>query len=295
MDRWFDLGAAVFAIAGAILWFVSAAGGLPTIITYWGAAPANDPFYVALMASARWNMYAAVSTGASALCMGVAAAIRWTPAIGTKLQSAASGLNTLACADVTMTTDEDADRVGQILGRLNDRAQAAIWVLAYLTDADRVIPQMGLDDDEDRIARIAAWYAFQAFEMNIARALDKASVDRDSLYSLFGLLEKPDVRAAMSEDGKEAHIQNAFDLWNQLKTDPKIRKLRALRDSMLAHNLSSRHAVILHDLSLAVELAEKVFTIIDELCLGCYPDSSIGECRVRAASAAGRFWQRFAT
>jgi hypothetical protein len=193
-----------------------------------------------------------------------------------------------------MTTDEDANRVGQILGRLNDRTQAAIWVRAYLTEAGRVIPQMGLDDDEDRIARIAAWYAFQAFEMNITRALDKASADRDSLYSLFSLLEKPDVRGAMSEDGNEAHIQKAFDLWNQLKTDPKIKKLRNLRDSMLAHNLSSRHAVILHDLSLADELAEQVFAIVDELCLGFYPDSSIPECRVRAASAAERLWQRFA-
>jgi hypothetical protein len=87
MDRSFDLCAALFAVIAAILWFMSAAGGLPTMVMYWGAAPLNDPFHVALVASARWNACAAASSGASALCMGAAAAIRWNPAVEAKFRS----------------------------------------------------------------------------------------------------------------------------------------------------------------------------------------------------------------
>jgi len=87
MDRSFDLYAACFAAVAAILWFISAAGGLPTMVMYWGTAPANDPFYGALVAAARWNAGAAASSAASALCMGAAAALRWNPAIETKLRA----------------------------------------------------------------------------------------------------------------------------------------------------------------------------------------------------------------
>jgi hypothetical protein len=93
MDRWFDLCAAFFAIIAAILWFISAAGGLPTMVMYWGAAPVNDPFHLALIASARWNACAAASSGTSALCMGAAAAVRWNPAIETTLRSVVPWLN----------------------------------------------------------------------------------------------------------------------------------------------------------------------------------------------------------
>jgi hypothetical protein len=196
--------------------------------------------------------------------------------------------------DVTMTTDEDADRAREILAWLIIRSQEAIWVLAYIIEADRVIPQIAaLDDDAILIAQFAAFDALQALAMNIARTLDIASSDRDSLPSLFGLLKKPDVTAAVSTNGKPAHLQCAFDLWDQLKTNQNVPRLKDLRNRRLAHNLSKGDLDIGSEIPGIAEVAEQVFAIVDELCLGCYSDSSIGELRARAASAAGRFWQRF--
>jgi hypothetical protein len=192
-----------------------------------------------------------------------------------------------------MTTDKDADRVRTILGWLSIRTQEAIFVLAYVREADRVIPQIAtLDDDAILIAKFAAFDALQALAMNISRALDNAGRDRDSLPSLFGLL-KPDVTAALSTDGEPAHLQRAFDLWDQLKTNQNVPRLKDLRNRRLAHNLSKGDLDIGSEIPGIAEVAEQVFAIVDELCLGCYSDGSIGELRARAASAAGRFWQRF--
>jgi len=58
-------------IAAAIFWFSSAAGELPPIVTYWGQAPAGDPFYSAVIFSAKMNRWAALLSGLSASCMGV--------------------------------------------------------------------------------------------------------------------------------------------------------------------------------------------------------------------------------
>jgi hypothetical protein len=55
MERWFDVAAAIFAVAAAVFWFMSAYGKLPPMISYWDRAPDNDPLYVALKFSARMN------------------------------------------------------------------------------------------------------------------------------------------------------------------------------------------------------------------------------------------------
>jgi len=65
-----DIGAAVFAIAAASFWFVSAYGELPPMVTYWGQAPASDPYYIAVKFSAEMNRWAAFLSGLSASCMG---------------------------------------------------------------------------------------------------------------------------------------------------------------------------------------------------------------------------------
>ncbi len=71
MEKWLDVGAAMFALVAAIFWFLSACGNLPAIVTYWGHAPGNDPFYLALKFSAQMNTCAAALSGMSALCMGI--------------------------------------------------------------------------------------------------------------------------------------------------------------------------------------------------------------------------------
>jgi hypothetical protein len=71
MEKWLDIGAAVFAIIAAIFWFVSAYGKLPPMVPYWDQAPASDPFYSAVKFSAKMNRWAALLSGLSALCMGV--------------------------------------------------------------------------------------------------------------------------------------------------------------------------------------------------------------------------------
>jgi hypothetical protein len=70
MGIWLDVGTVIFAFAAAIFWFLSAWGKLPQMLSYYDAAPENDPFYVAVKFSARMNTWAAILSGLSALCVG---------------------------------------------------------------------------------------------------------------------------------------------------------------------------------------------------------------------------------
>lgn len=191
-------------------------------------------------------------------------------------------------------TDKDAQRAGEILWLLQDRAQSGVGVLAYVIEADRAIPQSKFDGDTDWIARITTWYAFQALMMNLARALDHAGPDRDSLCSLFELIEKPNVLANVLKDGQEAHMLNARQRWRRLSSDIRVERLRELRDWMLAHNLSAvglnrwPRGSLFHDQ--IVELAAEIFSLIDDLCFAFYGASSIGECKARSAPASAKFW-----
>ena len=69
MERWLEIGAAVFALGAAVFWFLSAYGEIPAMIPYWGHVPENDPFYVSIKFSAQINRWAAGLSGASALCV----------------------------------------------------------------------------------------------------------------------------------------------------------------------------------------------------------------------------------
>lgn len=71
MEKWLDVAAALFAFFAAVFWFLSAYGKLPPMLTYWDAAPENDPFYIAVKFSASMNRWAAGLSGASALCMAL--------------------------------------------------------------------------------------------------------------------------------------------------------------------------------------------------------------------------------
>jgi hypothetical protein len=70
MEKWLDIGAAIFAFVAAVFWFLSAYGKLPPMVAYWDQAPANDPFYIAVKFSAQMNRWAAGFSCLSALCMG---------------------------------------------------------------------------------------------------------------------------------------------------------------------------------------------------------------------------------
>ncbi len=70
--KWLNIGAAVFALTAAIFWFLSAYGDVPPMLTYWGGAPVDDPFYQSVRFSAAMNKWAAIFSCASAACMGVA-------------------------------------------------------------------------------------------------------------------------------------------------------------------------------------------------------------------------------
>jgi len=71
MGKWLDVSAAVFALAAAVFWFLSAYGKLPPMIAYYDAAPETDPFYKAVKFSAKMNQWAAGFSGLSALCMSI--------------------------------------------------------------------------------------------------------------------------------------------------------------------------------------------------------------------------------
>lgn len=69
MHKWLGIGVMGFAFLAAIFWFCSALGKLPPIVSYWDYAPNDDPFYAAMIYSARMNKYAAIFSGLSAMCM----------------------------------------------------------------------------------------------------------------------------------------------------------------------------------------------------------------------------------
>lgn len=71
MTRWLDWGTAIFALAAAVFWFLSAAGSLPKMVAYWDQAPETDAFFVAIKFSASMNRIAAAFSGLSALCAGL--------------------------------------------------------------------------------------------------------------------------------------------------------------------------------------------------------------------------------
>ena len=57
---------AVTALGAAVFWFLSAAGDLPPMLTYWDKAPPGDPLYRALQSGVRMNRIAAALSGCSA-------------------------------------------------------------------------------------------------------------------------------------------------------------------------------------------------------------------------------------
>jgi hypothetical protein len=71
MSKWLDIGGTIFAFVAAAFWFASAYGKLPPMVTYWGRTPSEDPFYQAVIFSARMNKYAALASGLSALLFGL--------------------------------------------------------------------------------------------------------------------------------------------------------------------------------------------------------------------------------
>jgi len=66
-----DAASAIFALAAAVFWFLSAKGKLPKMLPYWDEVPPDDPFYLAVKFSARMNRFAAALSGLSALCAGL--------------------------------------------------------------------------------------------------------------------------------------------------------------------------------------------------------------------------------
>jgi hypothetical protein len=70
---WLDLATAIFAAISAAFWLMSAWGPVPKMAMYWGAAPSNDPFLMAVRASAHWNFWAAVFSALTAVCMAASA------------------------------------------------------------------------------------------------------------------------------------------------------------------------------------------------------------------------------
>lgn len=73
-----DAATAAFAFVAALFWFLSAAGKLPPMVSYWDKAPDNDPFFKAVRRSAMLNRWGAVFAGLSALCAGASFVLRAT-------------------------------------------------------------------------------------------------------------------------------------------------------------------------------------------------------------------------
>ncbi len=70
-SRWIDVATAGFALLAAVFWFLSAAGKLPPMVSYYDSAPDTDPFYQAVKFSALMNTIAALCSGVSAALFAV--------------------------------------------------------------------------------------------------------------------------------------------------------------------------------------------------------------------------------
>lgn len=70
-----NLISAIAAFCAAVFWFLSAAGNLPPITSYWDHTPASDPFFAALQTGVQMNRIAAVFAGVSALATAVSVAV----------------------------------------------------------------------------------------------------------------------------------------------------------------------------------------------------------------------------
>jgi hypothetical protein len=70
MTRWLNFGTAALAFAAAVFCFVGLREA-SELQAYRDKTPADDPFYTALIASAKMNRIAALFSGLSALCAGV--------------------------------------------------------------------------------------------------------------------------------------------------------------------------------------------------------------------------------
>jgi hypothetical protein len=71
VNKKLDMATAIFAFIAAVFWFLSAAGRLPPLVSYWGQAPDTDPFYQAMKNSALMNTIASVCSGLSAALLAV--------------------------------------------------------------------------------------------------------------------------------------------------------------------------------------------------------------------------------
>ena len=66
MRHHFEIGATIFAFIAAVLWFLSAYGKTPPMISYWDSVPETDPFYKSLKFSVQMNKWAPLFSGLSA-------------------------------------------------------------------------------------------------------------------------------------------------------------------------------------------------------------------------------------
>ena len=76
--------------------------------------------------------------------------------------------------------------------------------------------------------------------MLLMRLYDIESRDRACLARLFSLLRVSEVRQSITTDGGEPAIRAATELWDSLRNDPRKALLRAMRDTVSAHNLLAR-------------------------------------------------------
>jgi len=67
----FNIASAVSALVAAIFWYLSAVGELPPMISYFGYAPPDDPFLLAMQTGVILNRWAAGFAALSALCAGL--------------------------------------------------------------------------------------------------------------------------------------------------------------------------------------------------------------------------------
>ncbi|MEG6508609.1 hypothetical protein V6C03_06470 [Methyloligella sp. 2.7D] len=72
-----DAMIAISAFLAALFWFFSASGGHPPMKSYWGAAPADDPFFLALKDAVFWNFWGALFSGISATFLCGRALLAW--------------------------------------------------------------------------------------------------------------------------------------------------------------------------------------------------------------------------
>lgn len=202
-----------------------------------------------------------------------------------------------------MTTDEKVKRARQIIKRCIQNVDICAAALAFEREGRRSVVSAPFLARE-RVGHIMALAPNTAYlALTLARMYDrpryrKRRIDprsvkeKDSLPVLFALLRDGKVRTRLTGRDPSSELDRARAVWKKLRRDPRVTRLRTLRNRALAHSLRLRvpqwHQITANIFGLAsatMALTDLLIAAVDKNARGS--DEMYDEW----TRHAGDFWQ----